>query len=81
MTERPSAYKTAAGKPYVSSKSDHLRSPKAERIEWPHNLHMSPATVHHVEAVFSIVRGIYGREHDDPMDDLDVNVGYFAVYF
>ena len=35
---------------------------------------MSPATVHHTEAVFSIVREIYGREHDDPMDDLDVNM-------
>ena len=34
---------------------------------------MSPATTHHTEAVFSIVM-IYEREHDDPMDDLDVNI-------
>ena len=27
-----------------------------ERKEWPHNLHMSPATVPHMETVFSIVR-------------------------
>ena len=50
---------------------------------------MSPATVHHTEAVFSFAREIYGREHgssfldrqvicrrehDDPMDDLHVNM-------
>ena len=32
------------------------------------------------EAVFSIVRGIYGREHDDPMDDLDVNMAFWAYF-
>ena len=37
-----------------------------------YNLHVSPATNHHMEAVFSMVREIYGREHDDTMDDLDV---------
>ena len=37
---------------------------------------MSPATVHLPEAVFSIVRKIHGREHDDPVDDLDVNVAF-----
>ena len=55
-TERPIAYKTATGKPAASSKSDHSGNSKAERTEWPHNLHMSPATVLHTEAVFSIVR-------------------------
>ena len=38
------------------------------------NLHVCPATVHHTEALFSIVKGDLGREHDDPMDDLDVNM-------
>ena len=83
VTERPIAYKTATGKPVVSSKSDHSGSPKAERIEWPHDLHMSPATVHHMEAVFSIIRKIYEREPDDPMDDLDVNTaiwGHISEY-
>ena len=74
VTERPVAYATATGKPNASSKSDHPGSPKAERIEWSHNLHMSPATVHHMEAVFSIARKIYERGPDDPMDDLDVNM-------
>ena len=74
VTERPVAYTTATGKPNASSKSDHTGSPKDERIKWSHNLHMSPATVHHMEAVFSIVRKIYERGPDDPMDDLDVNM-------
>ena len=41
---------------------------------------MSPDTVHHTEAVFSIVREIYGREHDDPMDDLDVNMAIWGIF-
>ena len=28
---------------------------------------MCPATLHNTDAVFSIVRWIYGREHDDPI--------------
>ena len=76
VTERPIPCQTATEKPNASSKSDQPGSPKAERKEWSHNLHMSPATVHLPEAVFSIVRKIHGREHDDPVDDLDVNVAF-----
>ena len=72
-------FKTAAGKPYASSKSDCQGRPKAEKIEWSHNLHVSPATNHQTEAVFSIVRGTYGREHDDPMNDLDVNMAIWCI--
>ena len=43
-------------------------------------VHVSPATVHHTEAVFSIVRRIYGREHDDPMDDLDVTMAIEGMF-
>ena len=53
--------------------------PKAEKIEWSHNLRVSPATIHDTEAVFSIVRGIYGREHEDPMNDLDVNMAIWGI--
>ena len=77
VTVRPVACKTVKEKPYASRKSDQPVSPKAERKERSHNLHVSPATVHHSEAVFSIVRRIYGREHDDPMDDLDLTVGFW----
>ena len=38
---------------------------------------MSPTI--HTEAVFSIVREIYGREHDDPLSDLDVNVTIWGI--
>ena len=73
-------YKIVVVKPVASSESDHPGSPKAERKEWPHNLHVSPATAHHTEAVFSIVRKIYEREHDDPMEDLDVNMAIWACF-
>ena len=80
VTGRPVACNTAQGKPDASSKSDHPGGPKAERTEWSHNLHVSPATVHHTEAVFLIVRNIYGREHDDLMDDLDVNLTIWGIF-
>ena len=72
VTARPVVEKPATGKPNASSKS--------ERTEWSHNLHVSPATFHRTEAVFSIVREIYGREHDDPMDDLDVNTAIRDIF-
>ena len=65
---------------YASSKSDCQGGPKAEKIEWSHILHVSPATIHHTEAGFSIVREIHGREHDDPMDDLDVNMAIWCTF-
>ena len=80
VTRKPFAYETAKEKRYASSKSDHPGSSKAERKEWSHNLYMSPATVHHMDAVFSIVRKIYQREPDDPMDDLDVNMAIWGIF-
>ena len=80
MTGTPFAFKTATRKPDASSKSDCQGSPKAEKTEWSHNLRVSPATVHHTEAVFSTVSGIYGREHDDPMNDLDVNMAIWGIF-
>ena len=79
VTGKPVDFKTATGQPHASSESDCPGSQKPERIQWPHNLHMSPATVHHTEAVFSIVRKIYEREPDDPMDDLDVNMAIWSA--
>ena len=80
LTWKPVAYKTVTGKLVASSKSDQPGSPKAAWKEWPHNLHISPGTVHHMEAVFSIVRNIKGREHDDPVDDLDVNAAIWGIF-
>ena len=80
VTGKPVAFQTDTGKPCASSKSDCQGGPKAEKIQWPHNPHVSPATLHHTEAVFSIVREIYGREHDDPVDDLDVNMTIWGIF-
>ena len=80
MTGRPVAYKTFKEKPYASVKSACQGRSKDEQIEWSSALHMSPATVHHLEAVFSIVRWIYGRDHDDPMNVLDVNVAIWCIF-
>ena len=41
---------------------------------------MSPATVHHMEAGFSIVRKINERGPDDPVDDLDVNMAIWSIF-
>ena len=41
---------------------------------------MSPVTVHHMEAVFSIVRKIYELEPADPMEDLDVNAAVWGIF-
>ena len=80
MTEKLVAWKTAVEKPSAPSKSACQGKPKGEEIEWSHNLQVSPATIHHTEAVFSIVRGIYGREHDGPVNDLDVNMGSWSIF-
>ena len=61
--------KKATGESHAPSKSDCQESPKAEKTQWSHNLRVSPASVHDVEAVFSIVREVYGRGHDDLVDD------------
>ena len=50
---KPIARKKATGKPNASSKSDCQGVPKGERKEWSHKLHVSQATVHRMEAVFS----------------------------
>ena len=80
VTGKRVADKTATVKPYASSKSDCQGGPRAEKIRWSHNLHVSPATVHHMEAVFSIVRNIYGREPYDPVNDLDVNMAIWGIF-
>ena len=80
VTARPIACKTVTRKPGASSKSENSGNPKAERKEWPLNLHMSPATIHHTEVVFSIVRGIYERVPADPMEDLDVDAATWGIF-
>ena len=45
-----------------------------------HYLHMSPNTSHYVEAVFSMVRKVYGKQLGDPMGDLNVNLVIWAMF-
>ena len=66
-------------KPGSFSKSENSGNHKAEMKEWPHNLHISPATAPHTDAVFSVARKIYEREPADPMEDLDVNAAIWGM--
>ena len=68
---KPVAYKTVTGKPGASSKSENSGNPKAERKEWPHNLHIYFSSLSASHGC--IVRKIYEREPADPLEDLDVN--------
>ena len=61
------------GKPVASRNSGNS---KAGSRKWPHNFHMSPAAVPHMEKVYSIVRQIYGRSPMDDMNDLDENSAF-----
>ena len=54
VTAKPVTHKTATGKPVASSNSENSGNPEA-----PHDLHISPAVVPHMDTVFSIVRKIY----------------------
>ena len=46
-----------------------------------HFFAISPQTIHYTEAVYDMVRKIYGRPSDDPVEDLDVNVAIWRVRF
>ena len=80
VTGKPVACRTVRLKPGASSKTENSGNPKAERKEWPHNLHISPATVPRTDAVFSIVRKNFEREPADPMEDLDVNAAVWGIF-
>ena len=65
--------KEVTEKPVASRNSEKSGNCKAGSREWPHNFRMSPASVPHMEKVYSIVRQIYGRSPTDDLNDLDVN--------
>ena len=48
---------------------------------WDHYLHISPDTSHFMEAVFSMIRKIYGKQPGDLMEDLNVNFFFFLGMF
>ena len=61
-----------------ASSSVDKESQKDTEATWNHNLQISPNTSHDMEAVFSMVRKIYGRQPGDPTRDFNVN---FAIFF
>ena len=61
-----------------ASSSVDQQSQKNTEATWDHYLQMSPDTSHCMEAVFSRVREIYGRQLGDPMEDLNVNLAIWG---
>ena len=57
----------------VSSSVDQ-ESQKNTEATWDHNLQVSPNRSHFMEAVFSMVRKIYGKQLGDPVDGLNENL-------
>ena len=56
VTGKPVACEQLREKPCAPSQQACQGRPKAEKTEWSHNLRVSPATLHHLGTVFSIVR-------------------------
>ena len=60
-----------------ASSSVDKESQKDTDATWDHYLHRSADTPHYMEAVFSMVRKIYGKQPGDPVNDLDVNLAFW----
>ena len=63
-----------------ASSSVPKESQKDTEATWNHYLQISPNTSHHMEAVFSMVRKIYGRQPGDPMEDVNVNLALWVIF-
>ena len=57
---------------------NHLQE-KQQNPSLEHFFAISPQTISYTEAVYDMVRKIYGRPSDDLMEDLDVNVAIWRV--
>ena len=55
-----------------ASSSVYQESQKNTEATWDHYLHTPPDTSHFMEAVFSMVRKIYGKQPGDPVEDLAI---------
>ena len=83
VTEEPVALNSKAWEhtlAHGASSSDDRESQKDTEATWKHYLQISPHTSHCMEAVFSMVREIYGRQPGDPMKDLDVNLAIWRMF-
>ena len=76
--ERVSQNNEAWGQPLAhgASSSVDQESQKNTEATWDHCLQISPATSHDMEAVFSMVRQIYGKQPGDPMEFFNVNLAF-----
>ena len=63
-----------------ASSSVDQESQKDTEATWDHCLHITPNTSHYVEAVFSMVRKIYGRQLGDAVKDLNVDVAIWGLF-
>ena len=75
--EEPVAQKSKAWEnplAHGASSSVDQENQKNTAATWDHYLHISPDTSHYMEAVFFMVRTIYGKPPGDPVEDLIVNL-------
>ena len=73
--------KQVTGKLVASRSSRNSgNSSKAGSRKWPHNIHVSPAAVLHMEKVYSIVRQIYGQSPTDDLNDLDESNALWSIF-
>ena len=72
-TDECSHQREVMGKLVASRNSGNSESSQAGSRKWPHNFHLSPASVPQREKVHSIVRKVYGQSATDELNDFDVN--------
>ena len=72
----------AWGQPLALGESSSIDKESQEDTEatWNHSLQISPNTSHKMEAVFSMVKKIYGRQPGGPMKDLNVNLALWRMF-
>ena len=78
----PKTIKLGGNKPLApgASSSVHQESQKNTEATWDHYLHLLRDTSHYMEAVFPMVRKIHGKQPDDPMEGLNVNLAIWGMF-
>ena len=71
--------KPVAGETPESISSAFQKSQNNKEATLEHFVAISPQTISCTEAVYDMVRKIYGRPSDDPMEDLDVHVAIWGI--
>ena len=71
--------KPLAGETAKSISSAFQKSQNNKEATLEHLFAMLPRTISYTEAVYDMVRKIYGRPPDDPVEDLDVKVAIWGI--